>query len=330
MKKVLLFLFCSIAGSFLNAQSNEQLGSLIPMAQLHEDLNVLKSQLETVHAGLYTYTSKEELDAAFIKIKEQVNRPMSDIEFYRFVAPLQQKVKNGHSMIIPSERWDQVKEKELPLFPFDVYWVDDKVYVLRNLSDDNSIEAGSLIKTINGELATDVFNDLLDNWTSDGHNRTFPASHISSDFPNYYANIKGIPTDFEIDIVAPNTAERSLTVKARLNEKLNEIALSRYNHKRSPWYIDEDDQALSLKISDETAVLKVPTFGTSSRGVNGKKYHKFYAEAFRKIRMAEVKHLILDLRDNGGGDPKPQLALLSNLIDEPIVLYKRVYGVTNK
>lgn len=330
MKKVITIILCGMFCSISNSQTTKQLGPLISVKELHEDLDMLKYQLETVHAALYTYTSKDEMDAIFAKIKEQLNRPMSDIEFYPLVAPVQQKIKNGHSMIIPSERWDKVKEKELPLFPFDIYWVDDKVYVLRNLSDDRSIKEGSLIKTINGELAMDVFNELIDNWTSDGHNRTFPASHISSDFPNYYANIKGVPADFEIGIVAPNGAERNLTVKARLNEKLNDIALSRYNHKRNPWYIDDDDKAISLKISDETAVLKVPDFDTSSKGVNGKKYHRFYAESFRKIRMAEVKHLILDLRDNGGGDPKPQLALLSNLINEPIVLYKRVYAVTNR
>lgn len=330
MKNIFLVLIMGMALSFLNAQSTEQIVRLIPKPQLHQDLDILKSQLESVHAGLYTYTSKEKMDAAFVKIKEQVNRPMSDIEFYRLVAPVQQKIKNGHSMIVPSERWDNIKEKELPLLPFDVYWVDNNLYILRNLSDDESIKEGSLLKTINGELVSDVFNELIDNWTSDGHNRSFPAANISSDFPNFYANIKGVSPEFEIVLVSADGEERILNVKAHLNEKLNKTALKRYNHKRMPWYMDDDDSVISLKISDETAVLKVPSFDTSSKGTNGKKYHKFYTEAFQKIRIAAVKHLVLDLRDNGGGDPKPQLALLSNLIDEPIVLYKRVYAVTKE
>jgi len=36
------------------------------------------------------------------------------------------------------------------------------------------------------------------------------------------------------------------------------------------------------------------------------------------------------LRDNGGGDPKHQLALLSYLIDKPLKLYKRTYAITRK
>lgn len=328
-KKFLVILYCLFYG-ILSAQTQKQLGRLIPVVELHEDLDILKYQLETVHAGLYTYTSKDEMEAAFEKIKKQLIQPMSDIAFYRLVAPLQQKIRNGHSMIIPSERWDKMKEQELPIFPFDVYWVDDKLYILRNLSDDKSIQPRSLIKSINGELTNDVFNQLIDHWTSDGYNRTFPAFQISSDFSNFYPNIKGAPLNFELEIEEPNGTDRNVKVTALLNEKLNGIALSRYGIKRLPWYMDEDDNSLSLKILNQTATLKVPTFDGESKGEDGKKYHKYYEAAFQRIRTADVKQLVLDLRDNGGGDPKPQLSLLSHLIDEPIVLYKKVYGVTNQ
>jgi len=329
MKKVFLVILCSYC-SILNSQTAKQLGRLIPVTELHEDLDILKYQLETVHAALYTYTTKIAMDAAFAKIKEHLNKPMSDIAFYRMVAPLQQKIKNGHSMIIPSERWDNIKERELPIFPFDVYWVNDKLYILRNLSEDESIRHGSLIKSINGELAGDVFNQLIDNWTSDGHNRTFPAFQISSDFSNFYPNIKGVPSEFKMEIEEPDGTSRNLKIQALLNEKLNAIALSRYGLKRLPWYMDEDDNFISLKISNKTAILKVPSFDDASKGADGKKYPKFYETAFENIQTEGVEHLILDLRDNGGGDPKPQLALLSHLINEPIVLYKQVYGITNK
>ncbi len=313
----------------LKAQTAKQLGPLIAADKLQEDVAVLKKQLETVHAGLYTYTTKEEMDREFLNIEEQLNHPMSDIQFYRLVAPLQQKIKNGHSMIVPSERWDMVKEKELPVFPFDVHWANNRLYVLRNLSNDESILPGSLIRTINGEPAQAVFNELIDHWTSDGNNRTYPAKHISSDFPNFYANVKGVPSSFEI-VIEESGTKRTVQVAALLNGELKQKALRRYGVKRVPWYLEETDDRLSLKIMGETALLKVPTFDSSSKGSDGKKYPKFYEHAFRTLRMAEVKHLIVDLRDNGGGDPPPQLALLSHLINEPIVLYKRVFAITDK
>lgn len=330
MKKLLLVIAIGVYSNISNAQTEIQSGPLISVAELHEDLEVLKQQLEKVHAGLYTYTSQEDMHIAFTQVKRQLHSPMSDIAFYRLVAPLQQKIRNGHSMIIPSERWDKVKEKELPVFPFEVYWVDDKLYILRNLSNDENIQPGSLIKSINGELASDVFNQLIDHWTSDGYNRTFPAFQISSDFSNFYPNIKGAPLNFELEIEEPGGANKRIKVQALLNDELNTIALNRYGIKRLPWYMDEDDHSISLKISNHTAILKVPTFDESSKGEDGKKYAKFHELAFKKMKAAGVKHLILDLRDNGGGDPQPQLALLSNLIDEPIVLYKKVYAITNE
>jgi len=329
MKKICLLILCCFHWLFSNSQTTNQWGRLIPMSELHEDLDILKYQLENVHAGLYTYTSKDDMDAALLKIKQQVNRPMSDIEFYRLLAPFQQKIKNGHSMIIPSESWDMYK-KELPLFPFDIYWTNGELYILRNLSKDESLIPGSIIETINGESAQKVFNDLVDNWTSDGDNRTYPTSHINLDFSDFYANVKGTPKAFYLEILRPDGELKKVSVDALLYDELEKISQTRYKHKRLPFYIQEDPNLLKLKINGATAVLEVPTFDSSSKGEDGKKYSKYYSDAFKKIKKANVQNLILDLRDNGGGDPKPQMALLTHLCNQPIILYKKVYAITKK
>ena len=60
------------------------------------------------------------------------------------------------------------------------------------------------------------------------------------------------------------------------------------------------------------------------------KYKKFFKRAFRQIEAAGAEQLVLDLRDNGGGDPAPTVELLSYLLDEPFRLYRNVSAITRK
>ncbi len=52
--------------------------------------------------------------------------------------------------------------------------------------------------------------------------------------------------------------------------------------------------------------------------------------SFAEIKAKNIEHLIIDVRNNGGGDPIPTQELISYLIDEKFVMYKDVYTKTNK
>ena len=51
------------------------------------------------------------------------------------------------------------------------------------------------------------------------------------------------------------------------------------------------------------------------RGLEG-----FYQDAFQQMAANRTKVLILDLRDNGGGDDRLGTLLLSYLLDQPFVI----------
>jgi len=55
------------------------------------------------------------------------------------------------------------------------------------------------------------------------------------------------------------------------------------------------------------------------------KFKSFIDESFGRIRRAGVQNLILDLRDNGGGDPFCTTHLLSYLEPRPVPYFTRVY-----
>jgi len=200
-KSIIIFLLIS---SLIYGQNNIEDLDLIPIDHLKNDLQTIKSNLESIHPGLYTYTKKEELEAFFTRAEQKIINPMSDIEFYRLLAPLQSKIKNGHTMIIPSEKWSNYKDSQKPLFPFEIYYNNKSLYVLKNLSEDESINNGIEIISINGESAQNIISQLLNSITKDGNNNTYPAKLLQLGFLHWYADIIGTPETFVLEFKLNN------------------------------------------------------------------------------------------------------------------------------
>ncbi len=329
MKKLsAIFLFIIVA-TVTNSIFAQTYNRTFSKAALTEDLAIMRKHLETVHAGLYCYTTKAELDQAFETLESKLYDSMTDLEFYRLLAPLQAQIQNGHTMVIPSESWSRYKVDSLGLFPFEVYWNAGRLHVLKNLSDDLSITAGTEILSINGQSVSAVVEQLLGSITRDGKNITYPTRLMNLGFEHWYADIIGTPSQYQLVIRKSNNKKTEKVIIDALSESdINKHHLVRFDAPRVAWFAREDPRKLSLSIDGKTARLTVPTFDDEAKSDNGKKKKQFYKWAFAAIKDAQVEDLILDLRDNGGGDPKHQLALLHHLIDEPLKLYKQTYSIT--
>ena len=150
------FLFC------LQANGQGIVNGKISVELLKEDFKMLRNKLESSQPGLYLYTSKDSLDKIFGQMDSSLNEPMTSLEFFRRIAPLNKVLRNLHTLFWASEAYEKGTETNLPWFPLDVHWDDGRMYVLRNNSTKDNIELGSVIKSINGVSAEVVFNKLLE------------------------------------------------------------------------------------------------------------------------------------------------------------------------
>lgn len=322
-----LILFCL----FQTISGQQVYQNRLSKTAMEADMDILKFQLERVHAGLYEYSKKDKLDSAFIVIRNTLKDSMSDLDFYRTLAPLQNVIKNGHTMVIPSEKWSSYKVDKIALFPFEVYWDKDCLYVFKNLSNDKSIVDGAEIVSINGVAVQKVVEKLLANITRDGYNTTYPLHLMSLGFEHWYADIIGTPEHFALEIKSLVSKDIiSKKVQALKEHQINSHHLKRYGKERVAWFLRSNNEKLNLKINGDTAILRIPSFDSDTRSDAGEKYSRFYKRVFAEIKTANIEHLILDLRDNGGGDPRPQLSLLSYLLDEPIRLYRSSFTIMDK
>ncbi len=333
MKKILSILCLLLVlaeNSFSQIQqADSDLFKTHTVNELKEDLQILKRHLETVQAGLYTYTSKAKMDEVFNQIEASINQPISSVEFYRKAISLLQYIKNGHTNIMPHSAYEKATNSSFTLFPFDVYFKNDSLYVLKNNSRNNFIKEGSVIKSINGEDASAVFKELTKKSSRDGDNNTFPEMVATLQFTKLYCKLKGVSPTYQVAFIAPNGELIDIAVKGLTLKEIHVNKLNRYQD-NGKWWGETNEPVLKLKIDNDIAIMEIKTFSIYyARRVN-QNFKKFFNKAFKKIEEANIKHLIIDLRYNGGGDEMPTIELLSHLLDKPFTFYQDMYTVTNK
>lgn len=322
MKHILLFILLPCLCMLGQAQD-----ATFSPTQLKEDLSILKRNLETVHPALYAYHPKKRLDSAFTAIEANLNSPLTEVQFFRRISPLLKLIANGHTHFFSSDAYLERRRTSDLIFPLAVYWEKEQLYLLRNASLNSDLEVGSIIQKINGKPTKEIFDHLVSQETRDGYNKSLPIHSVQRAFGSKYALHYGNPDSYELDMLLPNGEKKVFKIEALPLDSIQKKRKERYGAPAKPWYQKGVD-AYTLEIEGNTAIMTLRTFSKGWIKKNGPSYKQFFNEAFKQIDDANIEHLIIDLRDNGGGDPKPTIKLIAHLYDKPFTFYKRLSMVS--
>ena len=301
---------------------------LLSVAQMQKDFQILRYNIEEVHAALYLYSTKEEVDQAFDKAASQLVKPMSEIEFYRILAPLQDFIKNGHTQIAPSEAYFEIVKNDKKLLPFSLYHGNGTIYILENLSQDTSIQLGTIIRELNGEDMMSLVKEFATGATKDGDNMTMPIERTVRNFNTRFFYYRDQPKQYECKVEHLDGVVETLTIEGLSIESLRKNRDERYGKSENFW--DTDDPVYTLSFKEKTAIMTLKTFSKSTVRKRNKKSKQWFKESFSKIINQQTEKLIIDLRSNGGGDPEPTIELFSHLHPKPFTFYKAMYTETQK
>jgi len=284
----------------------------ISKSALAQDLDVLKLNLETYHTGLYTYTSKKEFDRWFEKAKENLNDATA-YQFFRKINELNSIIRNGHTYFIinPNER-----ELNLKMPPFSIYKFKNSFYVKSVTTTENQAIIGKEIVSLNGVNISEVFHRLLNYKKRDGNNSTQPKEELLDSFSITYAIHYGTKEKTSVEILNNSIVKTIELVNVPFNKTESETE-KRY-----------DNGKLKFTIDDSIAILTIPTF--YQKALKKDKYKKKLKKIFSTIRMKNVKHLIIDVRNNGGGNTPMVEELISYINPKPSIFYKDVYQLHKK
>lgn len=318
-------------GACVSAQQTDfnPLTTLHAPVELKADLAILKHQLESVHAGLYTFSTEEEMNAWFANFEAQLTDSMTSQAFYRSLLPLNRLIRNGHTHLVPAPAFDKMWREELPLLPVDVYWYEHELYVLRNNSLNGQLEEGSRILSINGEDAAKVFLELADKFPRDGYNTTFPEAITYRAFNEVYVSFKSIPDTYELKCLSPGGEEFTITLPGLKNTEIESNRTQKYGPQPPAYWEKGYGEPLTLEIKDKVAIMTIKTCGNAELRRFGRSVGKLVDQKFAEIKAAGVTDLIIDIRSNGGGNDMISIALLRHLSNRPYRMLNDSYTIIN-
>jgi hypothetical protein len=292
---------------------NLNFSRIYSVKELRDDFMQLRKALEADHCNLYEYTGKKEFDSLFDRQYLLIDHPMQHDEFFRLLAPINDKIGCMHSNVwMAGSFWNTGRNN---LFPLQVKLIEGYTVVSGFYNDTAQVPAGSIILEINSQPVNKILEDLSSSYSSDGLNKQFQLAQVEKRFPMAYARYYGFPEKYLVKYSLPGrkTSETKELIPAEIN-RVRKTVFKNFKYPAPTLRFVEDKN---------TAIITIPSFIFYDRV---EYFTNFLDSSFNEIKISNIKNLILDLRGNDGGDPFCAVPLFSYLEKEPVKYFAEEYG----
>ena len=274
---------------------------IITAIELKSDFALLKTSLQEGHPGLYRYSSKEKIDSLLNYYETSINKEMTEVEALRFFAKVVAIIKDGHTQARPSKNMMDHIEIDSTALLFIPLMQNDTMYVQRNYSDIPDKDfLGARIISINGTDVKDLVKEFNTFCPVDGNNLTRKSRLLEFGrlFIRYLYYLQGYHTTYEVKYIPYGSKEL-------LTSKLIGVTYDDLIEKRKKFNPNASKPfAQYIPYPDiKTGYIKIDAFDKDVLANNGvKDYPLFLKNTFETIANSKTENLILDLRDNLGGE----------------------------
>ena len=310
-----LLLICLIPGS---GRAEPYVPLILTADQAGADVALLRRGLEMVHPGLYRYRGKGEIDAAFARLEAAAGAPIEALALHRAIAVMLAEIHCDHTKPELSEALDAYRRANATHLPFRFLLLEGRMIVVSTDGQPGAPPRAAEILTINGRSVPDVLASLSGAVAFDGTTDQAIAVKLASDgdlmgddFDEYYPSFFGFAQRWEIGWKRlGQSAVSTVSLDPIRFDRWRELAPS-FGPQRDEFY-----NAIGFRLSGKTAQLRIDTFVNYRNPVDA---DAFLGGFFKSMRAAGTDHLILDLRNNGGGSEDVSVSLGRHLLAAPFV-----------
>lgn len=292
-----ILLFTSFSLSTLAQESEKKYGR----NEVLEDLEYLNNSIKDAHYNVFAYTSKEDFSKNYQNVKQSITKDsLTLLQATTIFQKVISVVNNGHTEIdFPGASYGAYAYSGGTIFPLEIAFENNKSLIRKNFSNNPDIKVGSEILSINGVLMKDILAEIYPQVSAE---RTYfkNAKIEMYSFPRLYWQVFGKQDNFQIIIRSKGT-EKKYSIKA-----VNLI--EGYEIKRT----EVLNAKMTLKFIDKSAYINPGNFSGDEQ-----KYKRFIDSAFVEIKNRNSKNLIIDLRNNAGGNDSFSDYLVSYFADKP-------------
>jgi C-terminal processing protease CtpA/Prc len=284
-------------------------GAKLAGSRLRQDYQLLRSILEKEHPSVYWYSTKQQMDSVFELEYKNIGDSMTVIGFRNVLVRTVDALHCGHTSVQfpkPYERY--ISRARLSMFPFGMrLWGDTMVNTYNLYRKDTLLKRGSVIKSINGMATAQLRKTMFNTITTDGYADNFKYIRLSGNFPYHHFLVFDTSKQYQIVYADSSGQEKTLTTSV-YRPPPPDTSRKRVVSPPPPQISRREIKKLKReairRFRIDTAA-SVVYFDLNS--FSGGKQKRFFKKMFRTLNRMNIRHLVVDVRNNGGG-------LISNAI----------------
>ena len=275
----------------------------IPISKLHKDVKFYFKTIKKVHPNPYAFHSAEKIKSVEEKIIQQINEPLTPIEFAVVMGFETNNLFDSHTIVQRAysltydPEWFPHPDSCL-FFPYNVVSINDELFFI----DDNS-ELNKII-SINEHLIENVAKNMMQLFSADV-SLSNKIEKIEKNFSYYYYLIYKEYEHFEIKFFDSNNQIKVQFVTGVTKKNISSVNKQKFIPKT------ENKDLILTFFGDSIALLTINTF----RLWQDNSYIDFLSNSFNSISEKKSKYLFINIKDNGGGSSISVNLLLDHIYD---------------
>ena len=277
-----------------------------------DDLDQLGETLLRVHPNALKFITKEKF-AQLIQLKKSlIQESTTYAEFSWHCSEIVANINCSHTGTGGFYR----ENRMLPIdfrFPLQTRLVDNRLYVIDPLNNNDLVSIKDEILSINGVSIKNLIQDIYDHIPSQGYIKTSKRYEFNTWSTVMISFILNFPQKYRIEIEGKEDPIILKKTQYHNDPKMDE-SMVYCGDNLCLEYIDKGKKIAQMTIS---------SFNYYEQN-NLAVFQRFIDESMGDLIENKTEQLIIDLRNNGGGSPESSIHLLKYLIHEPFIYYSKV------
>ena len=314
IKALVAFFILICSFSALGQPVNSSLKKMSAVG-LRSDFLLLRDTMHKVHPAMYRYASKQSINHIFDSCYASIQDSMPLINFYLLTRFVIASIGDGHANSKLPREFVNGYMANTKIFPAMVMFIHNKAYVFC-CKQEPSLN-GTQLLYINRHPLKEIVQKLFSYISTDGRIESRKNWEIPEDFPLLLNAVYGSSEKYTVSY--KTVANKTMTTTLQADTIKNFMCKSPFTR-----------PAKYLKLSytsNNTAVLTLQTFFDGFLQQTGENFKQFLDSAFNDIRSRKIKSLLIDVRNNQGGNDDNGAFLYSYLSKAPFRYYRSLQTV---